>query len=219
MSEPGPRICAQCHRDPPDGHEQCRQLEGNESLWLHAECEDAFLQRRLNEEGLAGGTATSSSNGGSGPSSALSAPAPVPTPNPDAIRTHVRMLHTLAKAAGVDGTLVLTRIDPMKDNVRVERFEIGDDKIMSDAVIGWSTHPNLNLYSSFAIFSKNMPAGARGGEADVCAVLAFVGDLDSDPGKTSIALDDLPLEPPYVIESSSGNFQPVWPLAKATIVE
>ena len=87
---------------------------------------------------------------------------------------------------------------------------------MSDAVIGWSGNLNLNLYASFAIFRKDMaPCGARGGEADGLAFLAFVGDLDSNPGKTSVAITDLPLEAPYVIETSSGNFQPVWPLSKA----
>jgi predicted P-loop ATPase len=138
-----------------------------------------------------------------------------PQPDHDAIRTHVRMLHTLAKAAGVDGILVLTRIDAKTEKLNTERFAIGDDKSMSDAVIGWSGNLNLNLYASFAIFRKDMPRGARGGEADGLAVLALVGDLDSDKGKTSVAITDLPLEVPYVIETSPGNFQPFWPLSRA----
>ena len=58
--QPPQGVCAQCHRDPPDGREQQRQLDGDESLWLHAACEDAYLQRRLSEEGLT----THASNGG-----------------------------------------------------------------------------------------------------------------------------------------------------------
>ena len=63
----GTGSCAQCQL-PPDGTEQQRQLEAGEVLWLHEKCEEAFLQRRLAEEGLTGGTAAPSGNGAeSGP--------------------------------------------------------------------------------------------------------------------------------------------------------
>jgi predicted P-loop ATPase len=45
--------------------------------------------------------------------------------------------------------------------------------------------------------------------------LAFVGDLDADTGKAGTGLAGLPLASPYVMETSEGNFQPVFPLARA----
>jgi hypothetical protein len=46
------RICAQCHLNPPDGSEQVRRLSTNDNLWLHRHCEDAFIRRRMAEEGI-----------------------------------------------------------------------------------------------------------------------------------------------------------------------
>jgi hypothetical protein len=136
-----------------------------------------------------------------------------PRPSHVMIRSHVEMLHKLAVNAGVDGVLTLTRIDD-KGNTRTERFAIGDVDNHVSAVIGWSTHPGLNLYIPWAIFRKDIPHWSKGGEEHVVAALAFVGDLDADTGKDGTGLDGLPLAPPYVIETSAGNFQPVFPLAR-----
>ena len=61
-------ICAQCRLDPPDGREQQRQLSAGESLWLHAHCEDAFIRRRMAEEGIASTRAASAEKPGPSPS-------------------------------------------------------------------------------------------------------------------------------------------------------
>jgi RepB DNA-primase from phage plasmid len=137
-----------------------------------------------------------------------------PDPNCEMIRSHIEMLHALAKNAGVEGVLTLTRIDD-KGKLFTERFAIGDVDNHVNAVIGWSTHPGLNLYAPWAIFRKDMPHWSKGSEEHVVAALAFVGDLDADTGKAGAGLDGLPLAPPYVIETSEGNFQPVFPLARA----
>ena len=55
--------------------------------------------------------------------------------------------------------------------------------------------------------------GAKGDEQHVVVTLALVADLDND--KAELPLATLPVEPPYVIESSDGNFQPVFPLSRA----
>jgi hypothetical protein len=39
-------ICAQCHRDPPDGKER-PVAYGDETIWLHAECERFFIQGKM----------------------------------------------------------------------------------------------------------------------------------------------------------------------------
>jgi hypothetical protein len=133
-------------------------------------------------------------------------------PDHEAIRSHVTLLHTLAKCAGVEGILAFTRIDEKRTHT--ERFAIGDVDEMVNAIIGYSTHPNLNLYASYAVFRRDLPNWSPGKEDDVRAVLAFVGDLDADIGKTAVGLDNLPLPPKYIIESSEGNFQPVFPLGR-----
>ena len=77
----------------------------------------------------------------------------VPAPDHAAIRSHVELLHTLAKSAGVDGIVAFTRIDA-NNKTHTERFAIGDVDHMTDAIIGWSTHPNLNIYASYAIIRR-----------------------------------------------------------------
>ena len=137
----------------------------------------------------------------------------IPVPDQAAIRSHVELLHTLARSAGVEGILAFTRIDASKTHT--EKFAIGDVDHMADAIIGWSTHPDLNIYASYAIFRKDLPPGTPGGEADVRAVLALVGDLDSDVGKKGVGLNGLPMPPPYVVETSADNFHAVYPLGPA----
>ena len=140
----------------------------------------------------------------------------IPVPDHAAIKSHVELLHTLAKGAGVEGILAFTRIDA-NGTTHTERFAIGDVDHMTDAIIGWSTHPNLNIYASYAIFRKDLPLRSPGGEADVRAVLALVGDLDADIGKRAVGLDGLPLQPPYVVETSAGNFHAVYPLGACIV--
>jgi predicted P-loop ATPase len=138
----------------------------------------------------------------------------IPSPDHTAIRSHIEMQHALAKNAGVEGVLTLTRIDG-KDKIFTERFAIGDVDSHANAVIGWSSNTGVNLYSPWAIFRNDLPRGSKGAEEHVVAALAFVGDLDADNGKAGTGLVGLPLASPYIMETSEGNFQPVFPLARA----
>jgi hypothetical protein len=131
-----------------------------------------------------------------------------------AIRSHVEMLHQLAKNADVDGILTFSRIDD-KGNVNTERFAIGDADHMADAIIGWSCHPKLNIYMPWVIWRKDLAHGAKGAEEDIRAVLAFVGDLDADKGKKAVGLDGLPIAAPYVVETSAGSYHATFPLKRA----
>ena len=49
-------VCAECHLNPPDGSELLRRLSATENLWLHRRCEDAFIRRRMEEEGISWST-------------------------------------------------------------------------------------------------------------------------------------------------------------------
>jgi hypothetical protein len=64
----------------------------------------------------------------------------------------------------------------------------------------------LNLYAPWSVFRRDLEPGKKGSEADVVAVLAAVDDLDND----KYSLGELPVEAPYIIETSPGNFQPVY---------
>jgi predicted P-loop ATPase len=139
---------------------------------------------------------------------------PIPSPDFAAIRSHIKMLHDLATGAGVDGVLTLTRIDD-EGGCFTERFAIGDVDTHTTATIGWASNPRLNLYVPWSIFRKDFPRGSKGGEDHVVALLAIVGDLDSDLGKTSVTLDGLLVQPTYVVETSRGNFHATYPLSRA----
>ena len=92
-----------------------------------------------------------------------------PQPSHGMIRSHIEMLHMLAKNAGVHGILTLTRINK-DEKIHTERFAIGDVDSHLNAIIGWSTHPGLNLYVPWAIFRKSMPYWSKGSEGRWCGV-------------------------------------------------
>ena len=66
---------------------------------------------------------------------------------------------------------------------------------------------NCNIYAAWAVMRPDLRPDERGKETDVIAVLAAVGDLDTDKGE-SVPLENLPIKPSIVVESSEGNFQP-----------
>ena len=136
--------------------------------------------------------------------------------NAAAVRAHVEMLHSLAASAGVEGVLVLFGAgeDPQSGKKMPpvsERFAIGDVEGMIDAALSLGREAHRNVYAPWSIFRRDLPAGRKGAEADVVSVLAIVADIDND--KPTDGVSALPA--PYVIESSPGNYQSVFPLASA----
>ena len=130
----------------------------------------------------------------------------------DAIEAHVSLLHGMA--AGVDGVLILAAFEE-RGAAQVQRFRIGDVDGMVKKIMGFENHPSVNLYAPWSVMRRDLEPGKKGAEADVVAVLAAVPDLDND----KYTIDELPVKAPYVVESSPGNFQPVYvferPLAAA----
>jgi AAA domain/Primase C terminal 2 (PriCT-2)/RepB DNA-primase from phage plasmid len=129
-----------------------------------------------------------------------------------AVEGHISLLHDLAE--GLDGVLILAAFEA-GGRAQVQRFRIGDVDGMVGTIMGFESHPNLNLYSPWSVFRRDLEPTKKGSEADVVAVLAAVGDLDND----KYSLGELPLEAPYIVETSPGNFQPIYiferPLAAA----
>jgi len=133
------------------------------------------------------------------------------------VEEHLALLHNLAQASGADGKLVLFAAgeDPRtgrKEKPCVQHFRVGDVGTMADAVMGFAGRQNLNVYSPWAVFRNDLKAGKKGDEKHVLSTLALVVDQDSDKGALPRTL---PLEAPYIIESSAGNAQPVYPLSHA----
>jgi predicted P-loop ATPase len=136
----------------------------------------------------------------------------------DAVPQHLALLHDLARASGVDGKLVLFAVgeNPQtgrKMKPRALHFAIGDVSTMAKAVTNLAGAEHVNIYTPWAVFRNDLGRGAKGDEQHVLATLALVADLDND--KNELPLTALPIEAPYVIESSGGNFQPVFPLSRA----
>jgi RepB DNA-primase from phage plasmid len=120
-----------------------------------------------------------------------------------AIEAHVSLLHDLA--AGLDGILILAAFEE-GGLANVQRFQIGDVAGMVETIMGFDGHPRANLYTPWAVMRRDLEPCKKGTEADVVAVLAAVPDLDNDKYR----IGELPVEAPYIIESSPGNFQPVY---------
>jgi predicted P-loop ATPase len=133
-----------------------------------------------------------------------------------AVESHIALLHDWARASGVEGKLVLLAVGENPQTGRKEgpfalHFRIGDVAEMTDAVMEFECREHLNVYAPLAIMRDDLELRAKGEERHVVATLGFVVDWDADKYR----LDALPLEPPYVIESSAGNFQPIYPLSRA----
>jgi RepB DNA-primase from phage plasmid len=141
------------------------------------------------------------------------------------VHAHVRLLHDLAAKAkadlGIDGQLILACYGENPDTgvkpaSQVMKFGIGHGlEEMVDVIMALEHHPHLNVYAPFHIVRFGLGARERGGLQDIVAVLALVVDQDADKEKAG----ELPLPPHYVIESSPGNKQPVYVLAKAMRME
>jgi hypothetical protein len=150
---------------------------------------------------------------------------PIPRFDRELVHAHIRLLHDLAAKAkadlGIDGQLVLACYGENPDTgvktaSQVMKFSIGHGlEEMVDVIMALEHRPHLNVYAPFHIVRFGLGARERGGLQDIVAVLALVVDQDADKEKAG----ELPLLPHYVMESSPGNKQPVYVLAKAMRVE
>jgi hypothetical protein len=143
----------------------------------------------------------------------------------EVVHAHISLLHDLAGRAradlGIDGQLVLACYGENPDTgvkiaSQVMKFGIGHGlEEMVDVIMALEHHLHLNVYAPFHIVRFGLGARERGGLGDIVAVLALVVDQDADKEKAG----ELPLPPHYVMESSRGNKQSVYVLAKAMRVE
>jgi hypothetical protein len=126
-----------------------------------------------------------------------------------AIEQHLTLLHDLARASGVKGKLVLFAVGENPQTGRklgplVDHFQIGDVKIMADVAAAYAQREHLNVYAPWAVFRSDLELRAKGDEKHVISTLALVADLDND--KDELPLSILPIDAPYVIESSPAIF-------------
>jgi hypothetical protein len=84
-------------------------------------------------------------------------------------------------AAGIDGVMVLTVIDPKTNKiVCAQEFAIGDVDGMAREAAARSKH--ANVYLAPTVLRKDLPHGKRGTFEDIVAVLGGVIDNDRDTG-------------------------------------
>lgn len=133
------------------------------------------------------------------------------------VRAHVELIHNLA--AGVDGLVIVAAFheDPgetpdkaRKDKPVVMQFAVGQVDATVKAIMACEGRSHVNVYMPFAVMRRSLDRNKKGFEKDMVASLAAVADMDNDKDQGG----ELPLEPPYLIESSFGNFQAVYPWAK-----
>ena len=134
------------------------------------------------------------------------------------IRSHVEMLHDLARRVGRPGVLVVASygedpdgINPKNGNpgkpitAKARHFPIGDVDGMVACVHRFSKDKFRNVYISLALMRPDLPQGAKGFETDVVALLGVVGDFDdADAANWE---NRLPVPANYVLETSPGRFQ------------
>jgi len=129
------------------------------------------------------------------------------------------MLHALAKSAGVDGVLVLACYgeNPLtgRKDKHIRRYGIGDVGGMVDEIMNLEGWEHLNVYIPWHIMRPGLTGSERGGLNDLRAILALPVDLDADMNRAG----ELPIAAPYSVESSPGNFQPVYAFSRALLPE
>ena len=126
----------------------------------------------------------------------------------------VSLLHERAKAAGVDGILVMICIDPATGKPLVRHFSIGDvDGMVTEAA---ARGQHANVYVQLAILRKELPFGKRGTAADIVAILGLVIDDDGDNDKR--ALRPFGIQESVLIQTCSKpalNFHPWYLFTRA----
>ena len=124
------------------------------------------------------------------------------------VRSHITMLHKLAR--GIDGELVLVVFGenprdrrPIESHVR--RFAVGDVDGMVATAMAFGNAPHANVYAPLHVVRRGLRDGQRGSTGDIVAVLGLVADMDADTGHAG----EMPFEASLVIETSPGNSQPI----------
>ena len=123
--------------------------------------------------------------------------------NRSEIEAHIALLHE--RAVGCEGGLILAGFEE-GGHPQIQRFRIGDVSGMVDVIMAFEKHPRLNLYAPWCVMRADLEPSKKGSEGDVTAVLAAIEDQDNDKHQRV----KVPVEPSYVIESSAGNFQPIY---------
>ena len=123
------------------------------------------------------------------------------------IAAHVGLIHQLA--AGIQGVIPLFSVEEGKAP-KVQRFGVGNVADTVGAIMAFENRQSFNVYMPWAVMRRDLEPNRKGSEADVVAVLAAVADLDHD----KYQIGELPLEPPYILETSAGNYQGVYPFTR-----
>lgn len=128
----------------------------------------------------------------------------------DPMHAHIAMLHQLAAPLAGTGKLVLATFgqDPATGKglrPKVEHFAIGDVTGMVRAAIDLGRECHRNVYAALCVMRPDLPAGAKGGEADIIGVLGLVADFDD--ADAHLWAERLPLPPDYALETSTGRYQ------------
>jgi hypothetical protein len=125
------------------------------------------------------------------------------------IAAHVGLIHQLA--AGIQGVIPLFSVEEGKAP-KVQRFGVGNVADAVGAIMAFENRQSFNVYMPWAVMRRDLEPNRKGSEADVVAVLAAVADLDHD----KYQIGELPLVPPYILETSAGNYQGVYPDCNAS---
>jgi RepB DNA-primase from phage plasmid len=135
------------------------------------------------------------------------------------IRTHIKMVCTLAEAYDGGGKLSVTAFgeDPDQGDPKTGKPGVKlRSKILHfvpggsiDGIVEWiegqTRLSNYNVYTGLAVYRSSLRASSRGAAKDIVAVLGVVADFDD--AEASRWQERLPLPPQYVLETSAGRFQ------------
>jgi RepB DNA-primase from phage plasmid len=141
-----------------------------------------------------------------------------PKISPELIRAHAEIIHRLAAPLAGKGKLVIAAFgeDPDRPNPKtgapgyplpplIRHVGIGDVEKTVSVICDLSSRRHYNVYMPLAVFRLDLPAGRKGTEEDVVAVLGNVADFD-DPDAARWS-ERLPLPASCALETSAGRFQ------------
>lgn len=117
---------------------------------------------------------------------------------------HIKMIHDFAD--DIDGKLILSGFGEGLAPIN-EHFQIGNYEAMAKRAEKLSQQQGRNVYTPLAVMRSDLPAGAKGGEQDVVAILGFVVDFDAGRGKDWEKRLPDNIEAQYVLETSPDNAQ------------
>ena len=139
------------------------------------------------------------------------------------LQTNLKASNKAAQNSGGDGKLVVASYGQNPTTGRnikpkVKHFNLkGDIKAIFETIEIWTQELHRNVYMPLCLMRPDLPAGKKGGIADIVSVFGVCADFDDENAAQYIKR--LPLKPDIVLKTSQGRYQAMFLFSRPTSIK